>query len=190
MSVSPTRIVLATALAAGVAIALPASVSAAPKQCAVGKWRLISYSLVAKTETTSTVKGGAGTKLTITPKKFSYDFTGSKKVVVKTVLDGAPITIKRAYRKHLAFKSVLKGTKKGDFSLKRKSASGNAVVDSTLGGVPAGHENLVKTYRKGDYDLFVLPHGKYTCAGKSLKFQTKFTDETGTSTISAHYRRV
>ncbi len=190
MSVSPVRLALAAALAAGAAFALPAPASAAPKQCAIGKWQLVKYSLVAKSDTTSTVKGGAGTKLTITPKKFTYDFTGSKKVVLKTVLDGTPLTINRTYRKRLAFKSVIKGTKKGKFSIKPKSASGNAVVDSTLGGTPAGRENLAKIYRKGDYDLFVMPYGKYTCSGKVLKFQTRFSDETGTSTVSAAYRRI
>ncbi|GAA2735127.1 hypothetical protein GCM10010439_59140 [Actinocorallia aurantiaca] len=190
MSASPVRLILAAALAAGAAFALPAPASAAPKQCAIGKWRLVKYSLIAKGETTSTVKGGAGTKLTVTPKKFAYDFTGSKKVVLKTAIEGTPITVNRTYRKRLAFKSTLKGAKKGKFSLRAKSASGNAVVRSTFNGTPTDPEYLVKIYRKGDFDPFIVPYGNYACTAKVLKFQSKHADETGTSVVSATYRRI
>jgi hypothetical protein len=190
LSASPARSVLAAALAAGAVLALPASASAAPKQCAVGKWKLTSYSLVVKGEEPASVKGGAGTKLTITPKKFTYDFNGSKKVVMKASIDGTPITINRTYRKQLSFKAVLKGTKKGKYTLKEKSASGNAVVHSTFGGITGDPEYLVKAYRKGEGDPFVLPFGNYTCTAKALKVTLKHTDESGTGTVTAAYRRI
>ena len=189
--ISSVRVLSAVALTAGLALALPAPASAAPKSCAVGKWQLTKYKLKSHIEeVTANAKGGEGTRLTIAKKSVAYDFSRAKKVTTKGVAEGDPYTVVDVFKKKLTFKSSLTGSKTGSLTLKPKSATGNATITSALGGVPTGTATLAKNYRAGLDDPFIPVFGQFTCTSKTLKLVLEADGPKTTITSEHYYRRV
>ncbi|GAA0936898.1 hypothetical protein [Actinocorallia libanotica] len=191
MSTTPLRLLSAVALTAGLALTVPAAASAAPGSCAVGTWQLTKYRLKSHIdEATANAKGGEGTRLTITRKSASYDFSRAKKVFTKGVVEGDSYTETDTFRKKLAFKSSLTGKKMGSLTLKRKSATGNATISSIVGGQPTGSAKLAKNYRAGLEDPFIPVFVQYTCTSKTLKLVLEADGPMTTITSVHQYRRV
>lgn len=191
-TITPLRLLSATVLTAGLAFAVPAPASAAATPCAVGTWKLTKYTLKSHIEeVTANAKGGEGTRLTITRKSASYDFSRAKKVITKGVAEGDPYTVTDVFKKKLTFKSSLStiaGTKTGGLTLKPKTATGNATITSFLGAQPTGTAKLAKNYRAGLEDPFIPVYGQYTCTSKTLKLVLE-ADGPRTTITSVHYYR-
>ena len=188
MSTAPLRLLSAAVLTAGLAFAVPAPASAAAAPCAVGTWKLTKYTLKSHIEeVTAKAKGGEGTRLTITKKSASYDFSRAKKVVTKGVVEGDPYTVTDVFKKKLTFKSSLIGKKKmGSLNLKPKTATGGATISSFLGNQSTGTAKLVRNYKAGLYDPFIPTFGQYTCTSKTLKLVLE-ADGPRTTIASVHY---
>lgn len=192
LSAAPLRLLSAAVLTAGLALAAPAPASAAANACAVGTWKLTKYSLKSHiNEVTANAKGGEGTRLTITKKSATYDFSRAKKVVTKGVAEGDAYAVTDVFKKKLTFKSSLIGKKKtGSLTLKPKSATGAATISSSIGGQSTGTAKLAKNYRAGMVDPFIPTFGQYTCTSKTLKLVLE-ADGPQTALASVHhYRRV
>ncbi|GAB3657559.1 hypothetical protein GCM10027589_17730 [Actinocorallia lasiicapitis] len=190
----------------GVLVIGGAVVAGAPAQaaakCTTGKWVLkTSSTSVAGTDSetgkfTSKSTGGAGTKLTIKSGKATVDFSKSKKAVTKTTITGGNSTLESTYRKTLKVTVKISGDKKGSFSLKPKTATGNATVRTVMTAPvkqDLGTTSAVKSLRSGEPN-FLLPDGSpFTCSKSTLTFadKGKFKDETGTVSvvIKVVYRR-
>ncbi|WP_106400768.1 hypothetical protein [Actinocorallia populi] len=192
MSTAPLRLLTAAALTAGLAVTVASPASAAPGPCAVGTWKLTKYTLKSHIEeVTANAKGGEGTRLTITRKSASYDFSRAKKVVTRGVAEGDPYTVTDVFKKKLAFKSTLVGKKKtGSLTLKPKTATGAATISSFLGDQSTGTAELAKNYRAGLKDPFIPDFGQYTCTSKTLKLVLEADGPRTTITSVHHYRRV
>ncbi len=181
-----------TAALAATVLALPAPASAAAKPCLLGKWKLTRYTLDAKGPGSyATGRGGQGIRLTVAKKSVTYDFNGSKKLVVTGRSDGEKYSLKTAYRKRLTLKSTLKGAAKGTLALKAKSAKGNATATVTRNGAPVITYNVAESvYRESGWEPVAPLRTTYTCNARTARFQMKNTDESGTGTIVLVYRRL
>lgn len=188
MSTTSLRLLSAAALTAGLAFTVPAPASAAPKPCAAGTWKLTKYTLKSHIEeVTAKAKGGEGTRLTITKKSAAYDFSRSKKIVTKGVVEGDPYTVTDVFKKKLTFKSTLTGKKKtGSLTLKPKTATGGATISSFLDNQSTGTAKLARNYKAGLYDPFIPTFGQYTCTSKTLKLVLE-ADGPKTTIASVHY---
>ncbi|MCD0453016.1 hypothetical protein LO762_28105 [Actinocorallia sp. API 0066] len=196
MSITPLRLVTAAvpaaALTVGLVLAVGAPASAAPKPCAVGTWQLTKYTLKSHiNEVTANAKGGTGTRLTITKKSATYDFSKAAKVVTKGVAEGDPYKVTDVFKKKVTFKSTLIGKKKtGSLTLRPKTGTGNATISSFLGKQPTGTAKLAKIYRTGIEDPFLPTFGQYTCTSKTLRLVLE-ADGPRTTIKSVHtFKRV
>ena len=183
------RPLTAAALAAGAVLALPAPASA--KACVTDDWKLTRYRMTATgQDVVISARGGEGARLSITKKALSYDFTRAKKVVTEGADNGDEYTMTSTYRKKLHFASTLKGAKKGSFSLKRKSATGDATVKSLFNKTPLPAVKLARYYRNGNTDPFIPVRPAFACAGKTLKVTATLPDPVAPATVTATYRRL
>jgi len=191
-AVSPrtASVVLAASLAV-TPLALPASASAAAKPCLLGKWKLTKYSMNAKGPgSKATSWGGQGVRLTVAEKSVTYDFGGSKPIIIKGFSDGEKYDMKTTYRKRLTLKSTLKGAKKGTLALKPKSAKGDARAALVMNGAPFITYSVAKVYREGSWEPVAPTRARYTCTAKTARFKMTETDESGTGTVVLDYRRL
>jgi len=172
--------VLAGAVAAGCLVAAPSAAAAKPS-CAVGEWEMLSAKKKVtdsrgKKKRTWVWQGGRGTRLTLTAKRSSYDFSRSADVTYK-----GPVitpTVSR-YRKTLKVASILKGDRTGSLWTKERSAKGNATV--TVKELPPGlfdfgTSSVAKTLRRGEPVLPVVSAAKFTCSAERLVFTTRVSD--------------
>ncbi|MEO3787375.1 hypothetical protein ABGB12_28955 [Actinocorallia sp. B10E7] len=188
----PARLMLAAALATGGALSLPASASAAPKSCLVGKWKLTKYKMNGNIggEIINS-QGGGGTRLTIKKKSVVYDFARSERVVTKgKTADGKAYRMVDVYKKKVTFNSTLTGAKKGSLSLKPKSATGNATFTTTLNGVPAGTTKIAKYYRKGEIDPFIPVYAQFSCSAKAMGLLMEAEGPEGALASEFYYTRL
>lgn len=187
----PARLMLAAAVAVGGVLAVPAAASAAPKPCLVGKWKLTKY----KTNSNVggevfTAQGGGGTRLTVTKTTVKFDFSGSERVVTKgEFAGGKAYRMVNVYRKSVKFKSSLTGKKKGDLTLKPKSAAGNATFTAVLNGKSMGTTKVAKYIRSGKSDPFIPVYAQFTCSGRMMALLMEADGPEGAQSSEFYYTR-
>ncbi len=185
------RLMLAAVVAAGGALAVPASASAAPKSCLVGNWKLTKYKMNSNIDgEVINSQGGGGTRLTVTKKSVKFDFAGSEKVVTKGKKPGGKAyRMAEAYKKSLTFKSSFKGAKKGSLLLKVKSATGKATVTTLIGGKPVGTVKLANYHRKGEVTPFIPIFAKFSCTSKMMSLLMEADGPGGAMASEFYYTR-
>ncbi|GAA0937141.1 hypothetical protein [Actinocorallia libanotica] len=188
---TPARLMLAAAVAAGGALAVPAAVSAAPKPCLVGKWKLAKYKMDSNVKgEVMAAQGGGGTKLTITKKTVKFDFTDSERVVTKgKFAGGKAYRMVDVYKKSVTFKSALSGKKKGSLTLKPKSATGGATFTTVLNGAPMGTTKIAKYHRSGETDPFIPLFAQFTCTSKTMTLLMEADGADGAMASQFYYTR-
>ncbi|MEO3785394.1 hypothetical protein ABGB12_18850 [Actinocorallia sp. B10E7] len=198
MLANTTRLVLATALAAGGTLAMQAPASAA-KSCLLGKWKLTQFTMTAKGENIDvTGQGAEGMRLTVGKNSVTYNFTKAKKLVTTGTEAGKPLTVETQYKKSLTMKSSFKGTKTGTLTLKPKTASGSATGTVSFGGKKTPAYKLAKKYRGGEYEPIAVPVSAFDCSGKTkktkkatatLKITYTISDPNGTAVGTLSFKR-
>jgi len=182
---------LAAAVAAGGVLAVPASASAAPKSCLVGKWKLTKYKMNSNVGgEVITSQGGGGTKLTVTKKSVKFDFAGSEKVVIKGKKPGGKAyRMAESYKKGLTFKSSFKGAKKGSLLLKAKSATGKATVTTLIGGKPISTIKVANYHRSGEVNPFIPVFAQFSCTSKMMSLLMEADGPDGAMASEFYYTR-
>ncbi|WP_157963650.1 hypothetical protein [Actinocorallia populi] len=189
MPATPARLLPAAALAAGAVLALSAPASA--KACVTDDWKLTRYRMAAAGQDVRiSAKGGEGTRLSITKKTLSYDFTKAREVVAEGNDNGDEYTLTSVYKKKLHFKSSLKGGRKGTLSIKRGSATGDATVKSLFNTISLRTVKLARHYRNGNVDPLVPARPAFACSGRTLKLTAVLSDPAAPATVTATYRRI
>ncbi|WP_214412152.1 hypothetical protein [Sphaerisporangium fuscum] len=165
---------LATALIAGTAaVAAPAQASVRAA-CYQGAWKLTAMKIVSKGATvessaaTDVLKGGAGTRLTLTATGATYDFTGSKKVVFKLQSDNT--TGWDQYSGALKARAKVTGDRQGRIAVSRTGATGDAKEATTYTDpYVKGPSGTVRSrLAQGYYDGPLVQNAAFTCAGPTL----------------------
>jgi hypothetical protein len=165
------RAVVAGVVLAGGLVGMTGGTAEAATHCAVGSWKATSYSAKDAGAYKATVKGFAGTRLTVGKGgRLTWNFAHSKvghfRLTAKTTSTVANNDI--ALAKTLKFAGKLTGTKKGTLKAVTKSASGNALLSvHFVGGEDWTTGSLVQIAKQGQAPEFY--GGSYSCATKKLK---------------------
>lgn len=156
--------------AATVATATGTAASAAAPKCWVGSWKVTSaWADLDSKDLKFKLKGGAGIKLKFDKSgKATYDFTGSKPMTGSGTVKGVPTTATLTLSKKLTIKNTITGSAKGKITGKPKTASGDATLVVTSGGLVVQKVEVAREVRRNG-DKGVVPRSAaYTCKGKSL----------------------
>jgi hypothetical protein len=187
---------LATAIIAGTTVGLIAPAGAAVKaKCTTGTWKLVRENglAVGKDEKGKkykyVTKGAGGIKVKFSGTKATYNFTGSKKETLTGYNSDGIVDGWTRYTGSLKVTVKLSGDQKGIFTVKNRTAKGNAV-----GHFPSGESfDVDASLRKksGSQSLIASGNGAtFTCSAKKLVMVSalKFKELSDRTTLT--YRRV
>jgi hypothetical protein len=165
------RAVVAGVVLAGGLVVVTGGTAEAATRCAVGSWKAVSYSAKDVGAYTATVKGYAGTRLTVGKTgRLTWNFAHSKVGrfrVTSSTVEGV-VSNDLALARTLKFRGKLTGAKKGTLKAVPKSASGNALLSiHFVGGTSSTTESLVPIAKQARTPEFY--GGSYSCTGKKLR---------------------
>jgi hypothetical protein len=187
---------LATAIIAGTTVGLVAPAEAAAKaKCTTGTWKLISEKGLTQGKDKNgkkfkiAFKGGAGIKVRFGGTKAVYTFTGSKKETQTGYDATGTINTSTRYTGSLKVTVKLSGNKNGIFTVKNKTAQGNAVAHLSDGTSYDVDKVLHK--KAGSETLIAAGNvAGFACDGNLLVMYSEFSAKNVSSHTTLTYRRV
>jgi len=187
---------LATAVIAGTTVGLVAPAEAAAKaKCTTGTWQLVGeHSIDQGTDKDGqkfriVTRGAAGVKVKFSGTKATYDFTGSKKETITGHFGDDSYEGWIRYTGSLSVTVKLSGGKKGTFTVKNRTAKGNAIAHAPS-GKSYDLDAIVRQKNRSETLIAYRNKAAFTCSAKKLVLVSTYNDADGRSRTTLTYRRV